>query len=61
MLPGALQGTGAPFDCREPLVFVVPAGALFGAPFSHVCAGVALLFYTCFCREDVYNFETNSV
>ena len=35
--------TGAPFGHRARLVFVVRAGAPFGAPFSHLCAGVARL------------------
>ena len=35
--------TGAPFGGRARLVFVVRAGAPFGAPFSHLYAGVARL------------------
>ena len=35
--------TGAPFGDRARLVFVVRAGAPFGAPFSHLCAGMARL------------------
>ena len=35
--------TGAPFGGRARLVFIVRAGAPFGAPFSHLCAGLARL------------------
>ena len=35
--------TGALFGGRARLVFVVRAGAPFGAPFSHLCAGVVRL------------------
>ena len=53
--------TGVPFGDRARLVFVVRAGAPFGAPFSHVCAGVALLFYMGYYTENMYSFETNGV
>ena len=53
--------TGAPFDGRARLVFVVRAGAPFGAPF-YTCARVwRYFFYAGYYAENMYNFEANRV